>query len=374
VPGTGKPKGPEQNPGPAHLYVGSFNPEGLYNQEATMIQTKAFTGGIGLAALILAMAGCDSADRVQEPSAPQPQIGATDLTGSSEFDRELIAAKSRGSDQVHRDQAILAVLDKYQVAHASAQAQPVITVPALTAAAKTARSNWDPIRRNFTAGNDIHTYREVITVPNGKYIQVAAIGNSASVDPYLVAYYTDGEQTSESALKVKIIGLNDDISSANRNAAVGWTNNSGRSQDVNFVAFAYSSPSRGKAKIQITQNGVTTNLLNREIGGLSQYGAVTLPAVPDGCSPQFSRVTMNLLSGGYAGHSLVVDAQAMRGAAMQTGNNPSSQTLDLSWIVSNPYPSFALLFESYNDVLPPNWQEIPSNFQLIQKDHYGCVN
>jgi hypothetical protein len=339
------------------------------------MQTKTFKGEIGVLALILGLAGCDSGERIQDPSSSQRPIGATDLTGSSEFDRELIAAKSQGSDQEHREQAIVAVLDKYGVAHPKVQAQ-FLSIPSIAgAAAKTARSFWDPTRRNFTAGNDIHTYHGAVTVPNRGHLRLGAIANTASVDPFMVAYYGSTSQPSQNAFNVVVVGYNDDVASGNRNSIIEWTNNTGGAKLVGFIAFAFSQYSRGKGTIQITVDGSSTNLLNREIGGLIQYDAIALPPAPDGCTiPVSTLATFTTLSGGGYGESaLLIDTKALGGAII-LGRPAPVETITFPWIVNNPYPSFALLYEPVSGVLPANWSENPSNYQFIQKEHYSCVN
>ena len=319
--------------------------------------------------------GCDSSERIQEPSGAKPRIGTTDISGSSEFDRELIAAKNGIADPVRQAQAMTAILDKYGVAHPPAT--ELADVPeAAGAAAKTASHSWSPVRRDIQAANGIHTYRGAVSVGNGQDARFVAIGNTDNVDPFLVAYYVDDNPAVSTAYKVRLIGYNDDFSGLNRNSAILWTNNTGSSKTIQFVAFAYSSLTRGKGSIATTVNGSTTVFSDREIGGLKQFGATQLPAQPDGCGqPISTRIQTWRLSGSERGAVLVVDTKAMRGGHLQTQLNTEA-SLELPWIVWNPYPSFALLYQPYSGVLPSNWAstEVPTQYRFIQMDRYGCVD
>jgi hypothetical protein len=336
---------------------------------------KALLAGSGLSALVMIWGGCDSSERVQDPSGSKPNIGTTDFSGSSEFDSELIAAKNGTSDPIQRLQAMAAVLDKYGVAHPPAT-EFSEAADAAGPAAKTASHSWSPVRRDFQATNDIHTYRGVVTVGNGQSARFAALGNSDNVDPFLVAYYVDENPAVSTAYIVRVVGFNDDVSSGNRNAVVTWTNNTGNSKTIQFVAFAYSSITRGKGLISTTVNGSTTNLSDRQIGGLKQFGATALPANPGGCiQPLGTTIKATRLSGSERGAALVIDTRVMRGGHLEMLAN-SDASRALPWIVDNPYPSFALLYKPYTGILPSNWAdtEVPTKYRFTQTDRYGCVD
>jgi hypothetical protein len=343
-----------------------------------MGQVQAFLKGTGLWALAMLCGGCDSTGRVQEPSGSEPEIGTTDLSGSSEFDRELIAAKNGIADPFERLRAMEAVLDKYGVAHPPATEFDEAADPAgpIGPAAKTASHSWAPVRRDFQATNDIHTYRGSVTVGNGQFARFAALGSAANVDPFLVAYYVDENPAVSTAYIVKVIGYNDDVTSDNRNAVVTWTNNTGNSKTIQFVAFAYSSAARGKGLISTTVNGSSVNLADRQIGGLKQFGATPLPPFPGGCSqPLSTTIKVTRTSGSERGAALVIDTQAMRGGHLELLANPDASRT-LPWIVHNPGPSFALLYKPYTGILPSNWAatEVPTQYRFTQTDRYGCVD
>lgn len=346
-----------------------------------MGHSKTIITGSCLAALVMVLGGCDSRERVQDVSGAKPDIGTTDFSGSSEYDRELIAAKNGNADPVLRLRAMEAVLDKFGVAHPPATEFAAATDPAgpidgIDPAAKTASHSWNPVRRDFQATNDIHTYRGAVTVENGQFSRFAALGSAANVDPFLVAYYIDENPAVSTAYIVKVIGFNDDVASDNRNAVVTWTNNTGKPKTIQFVAFAYSSMARGKGLISTTANGTSTNLFDRQIGGLKQFGATQLPPAPSGCTqPLSTTIKATRLSGSERGAALVIDTQAMRGGHLELlANSDASRTLP--WVVNNPYPSFALVYKPFTGVLPSNWPdtEVPTQHRFTQTDRYGCVD
>ena len=340
-----------------------------------MCDFKAFLAGTGLSALLLGMGGCDSSPRVQEPPEAKPRIGATDLSGSSEFDRELIAAKSAIADPAQREHAMTAILDKYGVAHPPASGSPLEAAPVLPPAAKTAAQS-PVVRRDFKAGNDIHTYRGSITVGNSQALLISAMAGADNVDPFVVAYYVDDNPASSTAYKIRVAAFNDDATDANRNSWIEWINKTGNSKTIQFVVFGYSSTTRGKGTIITFVGGhIVHNLANREFGGLRVYGAKALPNIEPGCYPTSTLVTETpRFGGGYRGAALVIDTQAMRGGYIEDRPALGPQTLDFPWPLHNPYPSFALLFQTYTGVLPSNWSETPSEYQFTQKDRYSCVN
>ena len=339
-----------------------------------MRDLQAYMIGSGISALLV-LGGCDSAPQVQEPSQAKPRIGATDIYGSSEYDRELIAAKAAAADPALRERAITAVLDKYGIVHPPARGYSLEPATTLSAAAKVAGQS-PVVRRDFKAGNDIHTYRSSVSVPNSQSVAISVAGSTDNVDPFVVAYYVDDNPASSTAYKVRVVGFNDDISNTNRNSWIHWVNNTGNSKTVQFVAFAYSSTTRGKGSIiSIVGGAYVHNLTNREIGGLSVYGAKALPPIESGCYPSSTLVTETpRFGGGYRGAALVIDTQAMRGGYIEDRPSIGPQSLDFSWPLHNPYPSFALLFQTYTGVLPSNWSETPSEYQFTQKDRYSCVN
>lgn len=345
-----------------------------------MDRMKAFWTGTGLSALMAVMAGCDSGERIQEPAGAAPAIGAQGITDSSDFDRDLIAAKTANADPDRREQAIRSVLDKYGVPYSRAYpaAYPAGTADGTAsigmAAAKAAftSASWNPVRRDFSGGNDIHTFSMSVFVDQGQTLGIAVIGNSASVDPFVVASYKDG--INNDAYPVRVIGFNDDASSANRNSVLGWTNNTGRWQIIDIVAFSFASSTRGQAFVSVAVNGAAQNLYNREIGGMHLYGATPLPTAPTNCFPNSTYLWLQNPSGPMLGTALVIDTKAMRGGSITlTATTPLP--LALPWIVDNPYPSFALVYNPEFGELSPNWpqNETPYTWELIQKDHYTCV-
>jgi hypothetical protein len=335
---------------------------------------EAIRAGAGLSALMMALAGCDSGERIQGPSAAsRPAIGAVGVDDSSAYDRELIQAKARNTDPVLRDQAIIKVFDKYGVSYprALAPVEPARAenadgaAPLGAAAAKAAyiSSSFNPLRRDFTGNtNDIVTFYYNITVQNGEGLAAAAIANTANVDPFLVAFYPEPGGT-PSIQTVKVAAYNDDAGSGNRNSVISWTNNTGSAKAVTVVAFAYSTATRGLGHLVVNTTSSSHSLINQPIGGLKQFGANALPEEPTNCVFRGTQMTFKKVSG-IADYTtaLVIDTQAMRGGFIQRIDH----TLELPWRVYNPAPSFALLYASTANPA--------GSVRLIQRDAYACVN
>ena len=338
-----------------------------------MRDIKAFWTGTGLSVLMMMMGGCDSSEVVQNSSETKPTIGAQSAQDSSEFDRELIAAKNGNADPVRREQAMMAILDKYGVAYPKANAlgysQATEAADGLaasgSAAAKSAAASFFALRRDFTASYDIQTFSDLQWVGAHSSLGIAVVGTTANVDPFLVAYTTEG---SPPAQTVKVIGYSDDIGSANRNSVITWTNNTNAVQNVFFVAFAYSTSTRGQANIIVNANGGSESHTNAVIGGLKQFGGNPLPAEPANCFPSSTRISLQQVSGIRSGYALIVDTRAMRGGLISTDTPNQTRLLDLGWIAYNPYPSLALVFR------PTAGVANDASWRFIQKDIYSCVN
>lgn len=341
-----------------------------------MLDFKAIRTGAGLSALMTAMIGCDSGERIQAtPAASRPDIGAVSLEDSSEFDRELIRTKAGHADPALQVKAIQELFDRYGVAYprAAAPDAPIVVETAAFpessgAAAKEAAAqniSWTAVRRQFSANvNDIVTFRNVADVRRGESVASAALAGSANVDPVLVAFYA--ETLGPERFRLKVAAFNDDAGSANRNSVISWTNNTEIDQFVYIVAFAYSTSSRGLGNVVVNTTRTSNFFTNQPIGGLKQWGAAPLPQVPNRCVFSKTRITYEQLTGTGRnfGTALVVDNKAMRGAYIW--DTPAS--IDLSWQVDNPYPSFALLF---GDPLPS--RQTGAIVQVTQRDIYSCV-
>jgi hypothetical protein len=335
---------------------------------------EAIWAGAGLSALMMVMAGCDSSERIHEPSAATgPAIGAVGVGDSSEYDRELIRAKAGNTDPALGDQAILRVFDKYGVSYprplapagpaSAGEADGAVPFGAAAAKASYIASSFNPLRRDFSGNSgDIVTFYYNITVPNGEDLAAAAIANTANVDPFLVAFYPEPGSTPIIQI-VKVVAWNDDSSPGNRHSVIGWTNNTGSAKTVTVVAFAYSTATRGLAHLVVNTTNSSHSLINQPIGGLKQFGATALPAEPSNCVFRGTQMTFKRVSGTPDNvTALVIDTQAMRGGYLQRNNH----TLELPWRVYNTYPSFALL---YSAAATP-----AGTAQLTQRDSYSCVN
>jgi hypothetical protein len=335
---------------------------------------KMISTGAGLSALMTVMVGCESAERIQTPSSPsQPTIGAVGTEDSSEFDRELIRAKVDKVDPARSDEAIMRVFDKYGITYTRPKSlETVLPVDAGmqspsgdAVAAKsgaTSRTSFNAVRRDFSAtAGDIATFTDVVTLEPGHMVVCAALGKTASVDPFVVAYYPDPFGTPK--LKhLKVVAFNDDVGSANRNSAIQWTNNTGVQRTVWIIAFAYSTATKGLGTVIVNTSTSAHTYVDQPIGGLKQWGATALPTVPKDCWFSKTEMRYRITSGDIYGppFALIIDNQAMRGGYMSQFSN---HFLDLPWQVNNPYPSFALIAGG----------TAGHTVRLTQTDMYNCV-
>jgi hypothetical protein len=333
---------------------------------------KRFLTGVGLSAMMIAMDGCDSGDRIQDSTGTKVTIGATGLTDSSEFDRELIAAKTGNADWNRREAAIRAVFDKYGVAYPRTDASAPSpasgpgegSAPVVPTAAKTAASAWSALRRDFNGVDNVFTVYDQIGVNPGQTLTVTAVGNAPNVDPFIVAFIKNGENFDVD--HVRLLTYNDDISSTNRNAKISWTNYSQTWLDVQVVTFAYSPSSRGQATLSFS--GAYNHVFsNATIGGSVQYSGLPVGTAPSNCYPSATWVWLNDAIPPIPNMgALVMDISAGKGG-MILAEQGAPQPLTLPWIVDNHYPSFALVWTT-----PPG--DGTHQWEFIQRDHYSCVN
>jgi hypothetical protein len=322
-------------------------------------------------ALGLFLGGCDSADH--NPATPEAStpIGTTDLTGSSDFDRDLIAAKTVAATNAERLSAIEAVLSKYGIPHSAPQAPEAQPGPVLPQAAAKTAATFLPVVRDFTAGNGYTFYMD-ITVKPSKTLWVEAIATTANADPYLVAFFRDDASDNQSAYALKFVAADDDVASDNRNSLISWKNTGSSNKTVTVMAFNYSPANGGTADINVVNGGTNTSYPERWLGGTVVYGSNPIPAVPAGCAPFFTRVIeRNRFGGGFHGAALVMDFNAMKGGIIWDDPSTNSQSLDFMPLLGNPYPSFAMLFQASGKAASSGGQE-SSGYAYTQEDHYLC--
>lgn len=336
---------------------------------------KSATGAVGFA-MCLFLVGCDSAD--SNPAKPEVRgpVGTTDLTGSSDFDRDLIAAKRGTAGTTERLEAIEAVLSRYGVPHSPlnppAEQQPG---PVAVPAAKTATTTFVTTVRNFNATNDVYTYYRRATVKPGKTIRVEAVASTDNEDPYLVAFYQDDAPGTATAYTLKFVAANDDVADGNRNSRISWKNTGTVNKSVTVVGFNYLPSNRGTVDVDVFLDGVTTSYPNRWLGGKVVYAGSPNPAVPGGCAPFFTRVTEKTrYGGGYPAAALVMDFNAMKGGIIWDDPSTVSQSLDFVPQLSLPYPSFGLLFKANGNAVsvPLLDDNVASGYNYTQQEYYKC--
>lgn len=317
----------------------------------------------------LLLGGCNSAD---VPSAPTPMAAATtDIHGSSDFDRDLIAAKHSSLDPAKRNEAIVSVLTHYGITPALTSDEAP-SLPEIEAAPKAAASTFLRVMRNFSASNDIHCAMRTVNVPAFGSLSATAIGEAAGVDPVLVAFYRNDASSNTEAFQIKVAAFNDDISSSNRNSQIAWTNTGFTNKTVTLVAFSYSDATRGSATLGIMVNGALSVYKSQPLTGKVKFGTDALSIVPAGCAPVATSVVETPLSGGgFMAAALVVDTQAMKGGFIWDDPFRGAQALAFAPVLAAASPSFALLFEAWPNNNPGNVEE-GSSYGFLQRDVYNC--
>lgn len=116
-----------------------------------------------------------------------------------------------------------------------------------------------------------------ITVNAGETLTVTATANEAETDPYLAAYYLANGNN------IKVVGLSDDAPNMGRNSKIVWTNNTGATQSVYYVSFAYSDSSNGTARVTASTPSHSNGDPVATIGGSVVYWNNLYPNLPN-CS------------------------------------------------------------------------------------------
>lgn len=334
---------------------------------------KKISVGTGLTALLSVLAGCESIDQIQDPpTASKRNIGAVGVEDSSDFDRELIQAKLKNTDPAQQDKAMKHVLDKYGLAYKQGNGieesgpvePPNNDAPSLVTAARTTLNSFNPVRRDFSAnGVDLATFVTSLNLKNGESLAAVALGKTASVDPFLIAYYSDPFGTPKLSYP-KVVAYNDDAGAANRNSVIQWTNNTGVVRVLVVIAFAYSTSTSGLGNVIVNTSTSSNVYFDQPIGGYKRFGGNPLPDVPNNCVFKKTQMRYSITSGDYNNFRVIaIDNMVMKGGGI-TGF--PSHFLDLNWQVNNPYPSF-VLFHSFGG---------PSNIYSLsykQTDMYTCI-
>ncbi|MBW8890498.1 MAG: hypothetical protein JF616_22325 [Fibrobacteres bacterium] len=338
-----------------------------------MLSSRMLLAGTAGIALGLFLGGCNSADSNPVKPAASGPVGTTDLKGSSDFDRDLIAAKQGSGNSANREEAIEAVLSRYGVPHSTARAaQGQQPGPVTEAVAKTAATTFVTAVRNFSADNDIHTFYTTVIVPAFGSLVVSATASQDGVDPFLVAFSRNDASSNTDAYAISVAGYNDDVSSTNRNSQLVWVNTGFTNKKIEIVAFNYLPSTRGTVGIGISVNGAVAVYSSRFLGGKVEYGTDAFPSIPSNCAPSFTAVTeSNRAGGGFSAAALVVDTKAMKGGIIWDRPDLGSQSLGFSPQLNNPYPSFALLFEA-TSARAGSLVEEGSAYGYLQRDYYIC--
>jgi hypothetical protein len=165
---------------------------------------------------------------------------------------------------------------------------------------------------------------------------------------------------------VKLIGYDDD-SNGDRNAAIRWTNNTGSTQVVEIVAFAYNQYTTGLTYLSHFINGVNVQTVKGTISAIPTESNLAVDA--GNCDgPIRSRLRLRRLSGGGYGTSLLaIDAVNNRGGIIK--DTPLSTTLNLGEVLTEGQGNFVLAYlpNVEGDTFGTN------RYYGWQEDQYSCA-
>jgi hypothetical protein len=185
-----------------------------------------------------------------------------------------------------------------------------------------------------------------------------------SVDAVLVAFYrTSG---TDAAYKIKVVGYDDD-SNGGRDALILWTNNTGATQVVEFVTFAYNKYTTGPIQVGHYINGVNVQWVEGAISATRTTANLAVDAT--NCNgPLRSRLRLRRLSGGgYGTGLLAINVAGGRGGIIK--DTPLSTTLDLGEKLTVGGGNFVMAFlpNVTGDVFGAN------KYYGYQEDQYFCA-
>jgi hypothetical protein len=298
---------------------------------------------VSTVALSLALSACGAPD---QPTGPVETVGES----HPGFARDMIALKASGLGEAERDVAVRAVLAKYgKVIPAPATLEreiEEIDAPLAVAAAEPVPifARWKFVK--ITHMEFPFVLKMTATVPNGRTVSAStAIGGGAEfTDPFLVGYYQSGGAAGANAYPIKIVGFNDDRAANTLNASFSWTNNTGASQLVQILCFAFSPSTGGPMILTVTRpSGAgtiteTKSLLN--VSGIAKYNDEAGPF--PGCVRTTGTRIRNEHSVGFStDHSvLAVNASSLTGGVIRR----EETTLSLDRNLPSGYPNLFLGF------------------------------
>lgn len=315
--------------------------------------TARMSFAVSALALGLTLSACDRPDA---PAAPAEAAGES----HPGFARDMIALKASGLGGAEREAAVRALLARYGKVVAAPSDGDLSKLPSPEAAegaqgpaesegrADLAKAAVAVLRWKLVKISTLEfpfVLRLNATVPAGKTLSAStAIGAGAEfTDPFLVAFYQSGGAFGAKAYPIKVVGFNDD-SNGGLNASFSWTNNTGASQFVQVICFAYSPETAGPMKLFVTRPGpggigsVTETAALLNVSGLAKYNDEAGPF--QGCVRSTgSRISLRPLRGFFTDHSmLAVNASSLTGGFIRR----DVATLDLDRNLPSGYPNLVL--------------------------------
>lgn len=306
----------------------------------------------------LALCACDSS--VNEPTPVS-------------MDEEITALKARETDPVRVEAGYRAILARHGYPVAASDAPVSIGTQAAEAAlGNPAAKQAGYMKMVYKKVKDFtfsyrFAYHVTVNVAANSYINVSADRIEAPTDPVLVAYYKTGG--SSTAYTIRSPYFNDDKDDGTRNAYISWTNNTGAAVSLEILAFAYSSSTKGTAKITITgPDGSKKSYLGLE--AYPEYkNSVSGPF--EGCGfPAGTKISLTrLVGGGFMSGLFALNRGTMRGGFIHESVD-DVQSLILEDVLTNGAGSMLMGVMYDTDELL--YEE--TRFEGIQYDKYNCAS
>jgi hypothetical protein len=319
-----------------------------------------------LAAVVLALAGCNAPDR------PATTVAAPE-SRSAEFTRDMLALKAKGLPDAEREDALRALLARF--GQAPAQVSPAIVsepeggtsaVPLEKAAAAT---SWKTVKTTpFTFP---YVIKQEMNVAAGGTLTATlrAAAGADFTDPFLLAYYQSSGEVGFKSYQIKVVGFNDDDNGLN--SRFSWTNNTGSVKLVTVIGFAFS-PSTGGPMVMNTSyppfpgptggTGLESSLLI--VSGIAKYDNEVSKF--NCLGPTTTRVSLTRVGSTSLGHTAVaVNAKTLTGALVVG----STQTMDVGSLVASGYPNLFLTFVPWQDI---DVDDGVTHYTARQQNAYAC--
>ena len=323
-------------------------------------------------AFALGLTSCDKATSPAGGPGQEQGPGPSSLTPEKRaaFEQEAITIKARFPEGAEFETAMGELLVRYGFPVPAASASGVTHLPApedgsaRTApgvAAKAAAVAMYKRVKTLDVTYPFALYAEA-DIPSEATLDAVTEQVSETVDPYLVAFYhTNGKDDYD---KVTIVGLNDD-GAGGRNSKIQWKNTTGSARRVTLIVFAFSSATKGVARLKFTPYvGAPTSTRTGKVH--TTRVRTNLDINTDNCTgPIRSRIGLkNLTPYVYGTGILAVDVAGKRG-----GNVRELQlTLEMGFPVTTSGGDFVLpyLQDNVGNVYVDN------HYLAWQDDLYSC--